>query len=242
MKLRYWLVIATYILIAQLSAVPLALYLVAQGMSEPQAIGTSNVTSFTLGLIIILFLLKPDMANRHDIPGRSTRSQAIGWSILGILMAYGGQIIANMINQGIFGVQPGSENTAEILALIESFPFMILIVSIIGPILEEIIFRMIIFGALYKRFNFAISAFASSLIFAAVHFDFNHLLIYTVMGFIFAYLYIKTKRIIVPIIAHVGINTIAVLLNFLLADYIDEILEQYEAIEQALALIMGVLL
>ena len=42
-------------------------------------------------------------------------------------------------------------------------PWFLIVISIIGPILEEIVFRKILFGTLYKRFNFFIAAIISSL-------------------------------------------------------------------------------
>jgi len=50
-------------------------------------------------------------------------------------------------------------------------------------------------------------------LFSVVHLDFSHLLIYTAMGFTFAFLYVRTNRIIVPIFAHVAMNTLVVLLQ-----------------------------
>lgn len=41
--------------------------------------------------------------------------------------------------------------------------------------------------------------------------DLTHILIYVSMGFVFAYLYVKTKRIIVPILVHMTLNTVTVL-------------------------------
>src|SRR5690606_1820600 len=110
-------------------------------------------------------------------------------------MAMTSQILAANIEIHLFGIEPGSENTQEIMALVKSLPLLVIVVSIIGPILEEIIFRQIIFGSLYKKFNFFISGLISSLIFAAVHMDFTHILIYTAMGFTFAFLYVQTKQI-----------------------------------------------
>ena len=42
-------------------------------------------------------------------------------------------------------------------------PWFLIVISIIGPILEEIVFRKILFGTLYKKFNFFIAAIISSL-------------------------------------------------------------------------------
>ncbi len=40
-----------------------------------------------------------------------------------------------------------------------------------------------------------------------------HLLLYSAMGFTFAFLYVKTKRILVPIFAHVSMNTAVALVQ-----------------------------
>src|SRR5690625_6728173 len=79
----------------------------------------------------------------------------------------------------------------NIIRMATSFVF---IPTIISPILEEIVFRKVIFGAIYKRTNFFIGAAASSLIFALIHGEPKHLLIYASMGFVFAFVYVKTKR------------------------------------------------
>ena len=59
--------------------------------------------------------------------------------------------------------------------------------------------------------NFFFAALISSLIFAVIHTDFLHILVYAAMGFVFAFLYVQTKRILVPIIVHAGMNTLVVL-------------------------------
>src|SRR5699024_12863433 len=77
---------------------------------------------------------------------------------------------------------------------------------------EELLFRKIIFGSLYRRMNFFWAAILSSLAFGVIHLDLTHLLIYTGMGLVFSYLYVKTKTIIVPILVHMSMNTITVLM------------------------------
>src|SRR5699024_8938255 len=57
-----------------------------------------------------------------------------------------------------------------------------------------------------------IAAFVSSLIFGLVHMEMQTLIVYMVMGLVFAYIYWKTKRIIIPILVHVSINSFAVLI------------------------------
>ncbi len=226
----------------QFSAVPGVLLLRELDIPLERIPGIWSMFSFTTGLLIIILLLLPEIRNRHEVRGRSSRGEAIRWSIIGVFFVFAAQYAAALIEMFLLGIEPGSENTETIVEFAKAFPAFIIVISVIGPILEEIVFRLVIFGALYKRFNFWISGILSSLIFAAVHMDFTHLLVYTAMGLVFAYLYVKTKRILVPIIAHVAINLFVSIVNVLLADQIEDWMEQLEQLEQQTSLIIGGLL
>lgn len=230
MTKRYWLVILTYILM-QLSAIIGVPLLMLMGIEREQIPGIWTLFSFSIGFIIILLFLRQDMTDRHLNRDRSSKSEAIVWSIAGIFMAFMAQYFAVVIEISVFGIEPGSENTEMIVELAKATPALILVVAVIGPILEEIIFRMIIFGSLYKRFNFWIAAIISSVIFAAVHMDFEHLLVYTFMGVVFAFLYVKTKRIIVPIIAHVALNSFVMLVQVIFGDRLVELQRKLEEMQ-----------
>lgn len=227
MKKKYWWIIFIYILM-QFSGylgIPLLNEL---GVPENQLFGMWGTISFVAALFIILYMLIPEMKSRHRDAERVSKGSAVMWSIIGIFMAYAAQIIASLIEINVFGIQPGSENTEMLVEIVKDVQYFMIVTAIVGPILEEIIFRKIIFGSLYKRFNFFISALISSLIFAAVHADFTHLLIYTAMGFTFAFLYVRTKRLIVPIAAHVAMNTLVLIVQIFLADEIKEMEKQLE--------------
>lgn len=238
MNKRYWWILVTYI-VMQLSAIPGVILLSKLNVAREQIPGLWSICSFTLGFIIITLLLIPDISNRHTIRDRSTRKQAALWTIIGIFMVFGAQYAAVLVEMNVFGIEPGSENTETIVEYAKAFPAFIIVVSIIGPILEEVVFRLVIFGVLYKRFNFWIAGFVSSFTFAAIHFDFTHILIYTMMGFVFAFLYVKTKRILVPILAHVSLNLFVSLVNVIFAEKIEKWIEQLEQFEQQMSIIMG---
>ncbi|ANX10925.1 peptidase [Fictibacillus arsenicus] len=227
MKKKYWWIIFIYILM-QFSGylgIPLLNEL---GVPENQLFGMWGTISFVAALFIILYMLIPEMKSRHRDSERVSKGSAVMWSIIGIFMAYAAQIIASLIEINVFGIQPGSENTEKLVEIVKDVQYFMIVTAIVGPILEEIIFRKIIFGSLHKRFNFFLSALISSLIFAAVHADFTHLLIYTAMGFTFAFLYVRTKRLIVPIAAHVAMNTLVLIVQIFLADEIKEMEKQLE--------------
>jgi membrane protease YdiL (CAAX protease family) len=198
------------------------------GVPHSQLFGLWGTISFAGALFIILYMLLPEMRSRHNFGGRVSKGSAVAWAIGGIFLAYASQIIASLIEYNVLGIQPGSENTKELVDITKHVPYFMVVTAIIGPILEEIIFRKIIFGSLHKRFNFIISALISSVIFAAVHMDFKHLLIYTAMGFTFAYLYVRTQRLLVPIMAHAAMNTLVLIVQVFLADKIQEMEKHME--------------
>lgn len=188
------------------------------------------VFSFILAFLIVLYLLRSEFSERKHV-SKSPRSVAIFWAIIGVFLAMFAQSVAANIEMYIFDIKPGSENTKSIIELLKLSPILIIVVSVIGPILEEIIFRKIIFGTLYQKYNFWIAAIISSVIFALVHMEPEHVLLYSAVGLTFAYLYIKTKRILVPIIAHVSMNTFVIVVQTIFADDIEKMMKQLDQVQ-----------
>lgn len=224
---RYWWVLIVY-LIAYFSVILTApiLYFFTP-LDEFQAGIYGNILGFVIGLVVILNILKSEF--RIPTRGAATTKEVILWSVIGVFMAYFTQALAVMIEMNIFGIEVGSENTAMLMEMTRVAPLFMIITAIVAPILEEIVFRKIIFGVFYKRTNFFIAAFISALIFGIVHGEPIHILIYASMGFVLAYVYVKTKRLIVPIIVHMTLNTITILSQLLLSpEEIEEIQRQWE--------------
>ncbi|WP_141434468.1 type II CAAX endopeptidase family protein [Bacillus sp. 03113] len=235
MKKEYWFILITYTLM-QLSSflgVPLVAFIafrLGYRYEEVKAISASIwlIFSFTIALILVLFFLRKEQNNPVRTKQAASPSISLLWAIAGIFMSLFAQSIAASI-ENMLGVEMGSKNTQAILQLIKAVPLLILVSSIIGPILEEIVFRKIIFGSLYKRMNFFLSSLISSVIFALAHFEVEHVLLYSAMGFTFAFLYIKTNRIIVPIFAHVAMNTLVVVIQ-LNQEHLMKWLQQFEKV------------
>ncbi|WP_164219697.1 type II CAAX endopeptidase family protein [Virgibacillus sp. YIM 98842] len=229
MPKRYWWVIITYF-IMQYSALLIVPFTDLIPLNEADILVYWTIFSFSLALVIVLLLMRPDM-KMGSARDASSAGQIILWSFLGLFMAYFGQGLAAMIEMELLGIDPGSENTQAIMDIARYSPIFMIVPAIIGPILEELIFRKIIFGEFYKRMNFIFSALLSSFIFAIVHNDPQHLLIYTTMGFVFAFLYVKTKRIMVPIIVHAAMNSLVVLVQYNIdPEEIERMLEELQFI------------
>ncbi|TCT18943.1 hypothetical protein EDD68_12051 [Melghiribacillus thermohalophilus] len=232
MPKHYWYVMLTYI-IMQLSSIIGIPLLVLFRIPEEHIVSTWTIISFTAGLIITLFLLKPEF--RRGKRQRADAGKIVLWSILGIFIAIFAQGIAANIEWYLFDIRPGSENTQFLMDIARQTPAFLIVPILYAPILEEIVFRKILFGTFYKKMNFFLAALLSSLIFGIIHMEPEHLLIYASMGLVFAYLYVKTKRIIVPIMAHLGMNSLAVMTQYFLPEEeIERILDQMEQMQTIL--------
>ena len=218
-------VLLTYFFVFQLSGfifvIPavadFALNLIDAPAEQKGAIMTSWWT-FMMGILSLIIIFVLAMKNRdffHVYKGeKATIPQAIGWGIIGFFLVFFGQSIGAYIETEILGIEAGSENTATFIEIAKAAPIMILVIALIGPILEELVFRRVIFGSLIQVQGFWISAIISGIIFAAIHFDFTHILLYTICGLVFAFLYHKTKRLLTSIIAHVLLNSFVVFVQF----------------------------
>lgn len=173
--------------------------------------------SFIVGILSFIIIGVLVMRNKsffHIYPGeKATIPQSIGWGVIGFFLVFFGQTIAALI-EVMIGIPPGSENTASLVEIAKIAPIMIVLIAVMGPILEELVFRRVIFGSLVQVQGFWLSAIISGVIFAAIHLEFSHIILYTVCGIIFAFLYHKTKRLLTSIIAHILLNTFVVTINF----------------------------
>ncbi|NRD77633.1 CPBP family intramembrane metalloprotease [Bacillus sp. BRMEA1] len=230
MKKEYWIILIVYIAMQFSSLIGIPVLIKGFHLQGKLAIPVWLIISFSSALIIVLIILRKEMKGGGSNERSSSFGHSVVWAISGFFLALFAQYFAAIIEH-FLGIPSGSENTKEIIDIINTLPSAVIVTSIAGPILEEIVFRKIIFGSLYKRFNFVISALISSLIFALAHMDFMHILIYAAMGFTFAFLYVKTKRIIVPIFAHVSMNTLVVMVQSVYRNDIERLLRDTEKVQ-----------
>ncbi len=233
MPKRYWYVIVTYIIGLFSINVGVPILLLFGAPKDPFVLsGVWSLISFPIMLILTLYFLKPDM-KKETRTEPSNIGQIILWTIFGFFLVILAQTIAGNIEIHVFGVDIESQNTKNLINIATMTPLFIIVTAIIAPILEEIVFRKIVFGTIYKRYgNFFLAFLVSSILFGLLHMEPQHLLRYTAAGFVFAFLYAKTKNILVPILTHVSINSFVFIINFLIpAEELERILEQYEQLQ-----------
>lgn len=187
--------------------------------------------SFAIALIVSLILTSRDKTFWDVYPGENASIPlTVVWGIVGFFLVFFGQMIGVAIEMKLFGIEGGSQNTADIVSIAKGAPIAILAIVVFGPILEEFVFRRVIFGSLVQATNFWVAAIVSAIFFALIHFDFSHILLYTICGLIFAFLYHQTKRIWASIIAHVLLNGFVTLVQFY-AEPLQKFLEELQKIQ-----------
>lgn len=180
----------------------------------------TQVSLFIIAAIIIILInLRVKNPTSLESSMKEPKKYIVPWALLGfcIVMIY--QVIVSLIYYAISGSQQMSPNTERLMAIAKQMPIFIILISIVGPILEEFVFRKVFFGELYNAIkgnrviSFLIASIVSSLVFALAHNDFKFIPIYFGMGMIFSFAYVYTKRIAVPIGIHMLQNGTVVLMQ-----------------------------
>ena len=109
-------------------------------------------------------------------------------------------------------------NQEELDAYLSGVPLLLQLLSIgiVGPIIEECIFRAFIIKGIFRRIPI-VGGIVSVIAFAAVHGPSNVIewIVYGISGIILVVAFLKTQRLEVPILIHICINVEATIVSFL---------------------------
>lgn len=97
--------------------------------------------------------------------------------------------------------------------------FSIFSTTLVAPIVEEIIFRKIIFRGLLQKYTTRTALIASTLIFAFYHISLQQSISVIPIAFIIGYIYLKTSSIMLCIIAHGFHNLLCDLANISIINF-----------------------
>ena len=201
-------------------------------LSEQEVAYSATAWSlFSTNLVAAIIFIALILSNKkfsHVFKGKpSSIGNTILWGFIGFFLAMFGQLLAAFIETKL-GVEAGSANTELLSDIARISPIIIISMVIFAPLLEEIIFRRVLFGGLYRKTNFIIAALISAVVFAAVHGELHHLLIYMAPALVFSYIYYRTKRLLAPMLAHLLMNGFVVIVQL---NY--EKLEEFQKMNQA---------
>ena len=115
--------------------------------------------------------------------------------------------------------------------------FSILLIGLVAPIAEELVFRYLLFGRLIFKHGLKVSIWRylglhiiSATLFALIHGTLVHLIVVLPLSFLLSMLYYKTNRISYCIYGHLLFNNMSLWLGFLISSYSSLIKNHFIAI------------
>lgn len=127
-------------------------------------------------------------------------SLALDWGAVGLYEELTGEKIELEIDQFMRNGLDGPLMSAS----------MLLVAGILGPIVEELIFRGLALGWLQRLMPFWLAALISSVLFGLAHVQGPHIVLAAALGLVFAFLYRRAGSLWAPIAGHIVNNVAAV--------------------------------
>ncbi len=160
---------------------------------------------YLIGFPIFVLIVR----NMVTLP-RDRKKMSAGEFFSLFLISQGVMFVGNMIGSslnGIIGTILGHEIKNSTSDLIETTPLWLvfLVVVIIGPIVEELMFRKLMIDRL-GRYGDAVAITVSSIAFGLFHGNFYQFFYAAMLGFVLGYMYTKTGNVKYSILMHMIIN------------------------------------
>ena len=130
--------------------------------------------------------------------------------ILGITAALGvGRFITMLPIDGILGnYKVIQKNIAG-----SSFLTQLFVLGILTPVLEEMLFRGIVYKRLKGYYDVIVAAYIAAIVFAVAHFNLIQGIYAFVVGIVLIYIYEKCNNLVVPIVMHSAANIVSVVMG-----------------------------
>lgn len=185
-------------------------------------IDDATITMVALIAIDIISLLVVVYFVRNDLKGQAANfkchsKEYIGCALEHWLLGFFGMMITNALVIAINGATAPNEEANRML--MEFVPYSVLVLCICAPIAEELLFRLN-FRKSIK--NDKVFLWVSALLFGTMHIvgtyegikDLLYVIPYSILGYQFAKIYVKTDNIYASIFAHSLHNAIVTLLFY----------------------------
>lgn len=185
----------------------------------------SAICNYILPFPILYYLMKKLDSDRLEKESLSIRTFLLYFCISFTLM-----IIGNMIGLAVTSlignaIQGDIANPIQTLINSSDIILNLLIISIIGPIFEELFFRKILIDRTIK-YGARVSIILSATLFGLMHGNLNQFFYAFLLGGFFSYVYIKTGKIIYPILLHICLNMMGSVLSLFVIESVNAIVQE----------------
>lgn len=168
-----------------------------------------QTVDYLVGAVLLVIVAsrmrEPNPLEKHPVNWTKT----LLWGLLGTVLVIVGQMVILQLTQ-LLGQSTASANTTTLLTVGRQYPFFFLAIMVGAPIMEELVFRKVIFGNLAPLTGQIGAALISSVFFSFAHAD-GHFILYAFIGLLFCWLYRQTGRIQTSMLAHILMNSVVIL-------------------------------
>jgi membrane protease YdiL (CAAX protease family) len=160
---------------------------------------------FSLGLVAVAISVAPlgwdafSALRFHPVPRRLYVVGVVGTIVLSFLVSQ-------------LGLEPeGMKQAMKASADRSSFMVSFVVLAVLAPLVEELVFRGLLFGWIETRWSGGAAFFASSILFALAHYEPAHIALVLPLAFMFGWLRWYSGSIMPSLVAHMANNGFAVL-------------------------------
>ncbi|WP_436664835.1 CPBP family intramembrane glutamic endopeptidase [Lactiplantibacillus plantarum] len=168
-----------------------------------------QTVDYLVGAILLIWLASRMQTKNVVEKQPSNWFMTFIWGLIGLVLVIVGQVIILKMT-ALLGQSTASTNTTTLLTVGQQYPAFFLAIIVGAPIMEEIVFRKVIFGNLSAVTGQIGAALISSVLFSFAHAD-GHFILYAFIGLLFCWLYQHTGRIQTSMTAHILMNASVVL-------------------------------
>jgi uncharacterized protein len=214
-------------LIATLAGIYFGIARIVIALNIGESINSSNITSLSFSILYgIQVFLMVGVVWFYAIYWRKAKPKDLGfryysliktlwYSFLALLLIITINFVYVFLMTNVFNITSPSGKIEELVNNRNiSSTMLLVVVSIIAPVCEEVFFRGFLFQGIKKTWGVFAGILVSSVLFAAAHLDLYNFLPLFAIGWVLTYIFHKTKSLIPVIFLHAAYNLIMIIVLF----------------------------
>jgi uncharacterized protein len=124
--------------------------------------------------------------------------------------ALGTMVLSVAVSQ--VGLQPeGMKQVFDVVRELGQLAKSLVLLAVLAPLVEELVFRGLLYGWLAGRWGRNVGWIVSSLAFAAAHAEPAHIILVLPLGLLFGWLRQRTDSLLPSLVAHIANNGLALI-------------------------------
>jgi membrane protease YdiL (CAAX protease family) len=190
----------------------LALLVMAQWLRPEISMMQGLGIFFAIGLVAVAVAVRP--LGPAAGPALGLRPVTWKYPLFGAIAT-----LALSVGVSQFGIEPeGMKQVLEVVRAPRELLVSLLLIGGLAPLVEELVFRGLLYGWIAGRWGSIAGLVVSSLAFAAAHYEPAHIILVLPLGVLFGGLRWRSGSLLPSLVAHMANNSFAVLAAAFLSD------------------------